>query len=100
MARRRQLRPEEHDLWQAVARTARPLHGATLPHPVVVGPVAAPATDTKKHASIPAFRVGEKTPHFRKDDALPGPGIQMDAKAFARCQRASWPRTHALICTA
>ena len=84
MARRRHLHPEELDLWQAVARTARPLHGVALPHPVVIDPVLA---EPKKHAAIPRFRLGEKVAAFRKDDALPSPGIQMDAKSFTRMSK-------------
>ncbi|NBO20641.1 MAG: DNA mismatch repair protein MutS, partial [Rhodobacteraceae bacterium] len=30
MARRRSLRPDEAELWQAVARSARPLHAALV----------------------------------------------------------------------
>lgn len=84
MARRRHLHPEELDLWQAVARTARSLHGVALPHPVVIDPTP---VEAKKHAAIPRFRVGEKVAAFRKDDALPSPGIQMDAKSFSRMSK-------------
>lgn len=84
MVRRRHLHPEELDLWQTVARTARPLHEVTLPHPVVIEPtLSAP----KQQAALPKFRVGEKAPLFRKDDVLPGPGIQMDVKAFTRMSK-------------
>lgn len=87
MSRRRHLHPEELDLWQAVARTARPLNGPMVPHPVVIDPAAPPLVEGKKLPGIPVFRVGEKTPHFRKDDVLPAPGIQMDAKAFTRMSK-------------
>lgn len=83
MPRRRHLHPEELDLWQAVARTARPLHGLVLPHAVVIDPAPTPI-EGKKHAAIPRFRLGEKAALFRADDILPGPGIQMDAKAFTK----------------
>jgi len=86
MTRRRHLRPEEQDLWQAVARTARPLHGPVMPHPVAIDP-AAPPVDGMKHAAIPRFRLGEKAAPFRANEGLPGPGIQMDAKAFARMSK-------------
>ena len=86
MARRRHLHPEELDLWQSVARTARPLHGVILPHPVVIDQGVAPVGG-KKHAAIPQFQVGEKATAFRKDDSLPGPGVQMDAKAFTRMSK-------------
>ena len=84
MARRRHLNPDELDLWQAVARTARPLHGVSLPHPVANEP---PLTEPKQRAALPRFQVGEKATVFRKDDALPGPGIQMDVKAFTRMSK-------------
>lgn len=86
MARRRHLHPEELDLWHSVARTARPLHGIVLPHPVVIDSAPAPV-EGKKQAALPRFQVGEKATAFRKDDALPGPGIQMDAKAFAKLSK-------------
>lgn len=86
MARRRQIHPEELDLWQAVARTARPMHGVSAPHPVVTGPAISPV-EGKKRAAIPQFNVGEKVAAFRKDEALPGLGIQMDAKAFAKMSK-------------
>ena len=85
MARRRHLHPEELDLWQSVARTARPLHGVVLPHPVVIDPT--PAVESKKYAAIARFQVGEKATAFRKDDALPGPSLQMDAKAFGKLSK-------------
>ena len=86
MTRRRHLHPEELDLWQAVARTARPLHGIILPQPVKVDLAAAPV-EMKKHAAFPRFRVGEKAAPFRADESLPGPGLQMDAKAFTRMSK-------------
>ena len=86
MARRRHLHPEELDLWQAVARTARPLHGGILPHPVVIDPVE-PVVEGKKHAAIPRFRLGEKSAPFRANESLPGPAIQMDAKAFTKLSK-------------
>ena len=87
MPRRRHLHPEELDLWQAVARTARPLHEVIVPHPMVIDPVVAPIENKKKFAAIPTFRIGEKTTQFRKDDRLPGTGLQMDAKAFTRMSK-------------
>ena len=86
MARRRSLYPEELDLWQAVARTARPLHGLSMPHPVTIDLTGAPG-ESKKHAAIPRFRLGEKAAPFRADQSLPSPGIQMDAKAFTRMSK-------------
>lgn len=85
MARRRHLHPEELDLWHAVARTARALHGVSVPHPVVIDP--APAVEERKRAAVPRFQIGEKAAAFRKDESLPGPGIQMDAKAFTKMSK-------------
>ena len=84
MARRRHLHPEDLDLWYAVARTARPLHGGAAPHPVVLDPTPA---GPMKHAAMPRFRLGEKAAPFRADEALPSPGIQMDTKAFTRMSK-------------
>ena len=84
MARRRQLHPEELDLWQTVARTARPLHGVGSPHPVVTEKVV---IEPKLRPSVPRFQIGEKATAFRKDESLPGPGIQMDAKAFTKMSK-------------
>lgn len=99
MARRRTLRPDEEDLWHAVARTARALHsnGASvlaraaadaLPQDKVSGkepPLVAPPKP---------FRLGEKAkiggahnlaPTL--SDALRAAPVQMDAKAFGRMTR-------------
>ncbi len=84
MARRREVRPEELELWQAVARTARPLHGVMSPHPVAIDQGANTLLEPKAHAAIPRFRMGEKAAPFRVDDHLPAPALQMDAKAFTR----------------
>jgi DNA-nicking Smr family endonuclease len=95
MSRRRTLRPEEEELWQTVARTAKPLHAAVLrrktdaapPLPVTVKPVEAAFR-------LPAFRLGEKsrlssghTQAPTLSDALAGAPVLMDAKAHARMTR-------------
>ena len=85
MSRRRTLRPEEEELWHAVARTARPLHAIKLhrkpdaapPAPLVITPQAPP---------LPAFRLGEKA-RPNPAHAAPQSPIQMDAKAHARMTR-------------
>jgi DNA-nicking Smr family endonuclease len=87
MARRRSLRPEELDLWQAVARTARPLHGIVAPHPVVIDQGLKAVPEVKARAAVPRFRMGEKAVPFRVDDSLPTPALQMDAKAFTRMSK-------------
>ncbi len=93
MSRRRTLRPEEEALWQAVARTAQPLHPARDHVPVAnlppaVAPAPAPAPP------VPVFRIGGKTHASRSHDLLPGlteslsaQGIRMDRKAFDRLTR-------------
>ncbi len=90
MSRRRTLHPEEETLWQAVARTARPLHASprrkldlptlVLTHPKPPAPSVAP--------NLPAFRIGEKARgHDLASTAQPASPVQMDAKAFARMSR-------------
>ncbi|WP_112311452.1 Smr/MutS family protein [Pseudogemmobacter bohemicus] len=82
MARRRQLRPEERDLWQAVARTLRPMHGA-LPEDVAQEaivpkeglPPAVPPPP--REAVLPRFRLGEKAAPTAKP--APQPVLRMDA---------------------
>lgn len=84
MARRRQLRPEERELWQAVARTARPLRAEADPAPA--GPDApengaVPATGVsapsgfrpgrKPAAPASAGHDGETAPDAAKAPALP-----------------------------
>ncbi len=84
MVRRRQLHPEELDLWQTVALTARPLHGVASSQPVIMDRVA---VEPKLRPAVPRFQIGEKAAVFRKDESLPGPGILMDAKAFTKMSK-------------
>ncbi len=102
MARRRTLRPEEEEIWQAVARTAKPMHSMghvflkkveTPPHPMsfqpeTVVPLAAPVP------RLPLFRLGEKSRVARTYDlaptlpqALANAALQMDAKKHAKMTR-------------
>ncbi len=83
MARRRLLRPDEAELWQTVARTARPMHGAVydVPQPV-------PAPDVPKHPAqprLPHFHIGER-PAPSPPAAAP-PTLRMDAKTHTRMVR-------------
>lgn len=104
MSRRRRLHPEEEDLWNAVARTAKPLHGRSRA-------VAAKGADPQTHAlqlpqsldphphppakpRIESFRLGEKARlHSGHDiapalsDSLAQQPVRMDAKAFGRMVR-------------
>jgi DNA-nicking Smr family endonuclease len=96
MARRRSLRPEEEELWQTVARSARPLHPEA---PIFVRkpapePAAPPVRPPEAHPALPEFRIGERAriarPHDLKPslaDHLQAAPLQMDAKAFGRMTR-------------
>ena len=95
MSRRRTLRPEEEELWQTVARSAKPMHvmpprrklDAPPPAQVHVKP-AEPAP------RLPAFRLGEKARTAPAHDIAPTLSesleqapVVMDAKAHARMTR-------------
>jgi DNA-nicking Smr family endonuclease len=97
MSRRRHLKPEEEDLWQAVARTAQPLHppkraasASELQLPAALPKAKEPA----RPETLPAFRIGEKARTVLGHDLLPDLSarlstapLRMDAKAFARMSR-------------
>ncbi|MDZ4094025.1 MAG: Smr/MutS family protein [Paracoccaceae bacterium] len=98
MARRRALRPEEQELWQAVARTATPLHAPQK----IAGLAAALAPEPRPSiAAMPPspsygrFRVGERAPAAgRGHDIVPAlkeqlaaAPVKMDRKAFERMAR-------------
>ena len=92
--RRRSLRPEEQELWQAVARTARPMHNAPLPREEPT-PIAPPdLRPPEKPAPLPGFRLGEKVSARRSHDVAPTltqtlatQPLRMDAKAFGKMTR-------------
>lgn len=93
MPRRRPLRPDEQDLWHAVARTARPLH-PTERAPLPSSPQKSPEPAAPPAAKLPSFRVGERSlTSARHDlvaplsDRLAAAPLRMDAKAFARMSR-------------
>lgn len=86
MARRRNLHPEEQELWQAVARTVTPMprHAAkplATPLPAPVMPEA-PAPVAPK---LPPFRLGERP--VPKPAHRPDTSLRMDAKTHARMTR-------------
>lgn len=103
MSRRRRLHPEEEDLWNAVARTAKPLHArprlAAKPAEPQAHAMQLPhALDPHPHAAakprIESFRLGEKARlHAGHDiapalsDSLAQQPVRMDAKAFGRMVR-------------
>jgi len=100
MARRRTLRPEEEELWHAVARTAHPMHTShvkTLNHRLLDLPPAVKGDAPRVIAPTPSFgrfRIGEKSRTAPGHDILPplreqlsAAPLRMDAKSFARMQR-------------
>lgn len=88
MARRRSLRPEEEELWRAVARTAKPMHAPIFRRKVEEsqGSMIEPPMKAPAKPRIPAFRLGEKPATPRPQTAAP-PALQMDAKAFGKLTR-------------
>lgn len=97
MARRRSLRPEEEELWQAVARTAKPMHAAIFHRkPVEPAPIFV-ADHPPSFPHLPSFgrfRVGEKVVVKPGNDILPplkdqlsSAPVRMDAKNYARMAR-------------
>ncbi len=87
MTRRRQLRPEEAELWQAVARTARPLHPQVLHNSHL--PVTPAKPEEPKHPAHPRlqhFHIGERALPQPMSAAVSSP-LRMDAKTHARMVR-------------
>jgi DNA-nicking Smr family endonuclease len=95
MSRRRTLHPEEEELWQAVARTATPMHVMPLRRKLDTPP---PAQVHVKPADpalrLPAFRLGEKSRITLSHNIAPTltesleqAPLLMDAKAHARMTR-------------
>jgi len=87
MTRRRHLKPEEEQLWGAVARSITPMHGPTLQKRLERSndPEAAPVPPAKE-PRLPDFRIGEKARPTATRDAETAP-IRMDAKAFGKMVR-------------
>ncbi len=99
MVRRRSLRPEEQEVWAAVARTARPMHPGrqlflkeieTPAHAVPLHPEG-PDAHGHAHPRVPLFRLGEKTKATTRIDLTPSPSealaaapLQMDAKTHGK----------------
>ena len=97
MTRRRKLRPEEHELWRQVARTADPLH----PHRIKTeqepdsAPRPLPPDPARQRDPLSPFALGERalpqtqTHVFPKTtaDHLHEAPVRMDAKAFTRLKR-------------
>lgn len=99
MARRRSLRPEEEEIWQAVARTTRPLHPGVHMTLRPVGPTNPAPQQPSEPAQMPApplaeFRLGEKARTSTRIDQPRTPGevlaaapVLMDAKTHGKMTR-------------
>ncbi|MFZ1470912.1 MAG: Smr/MutS family protein [Paracoccaceae bacterium] len=90
MMRRRTLRPEEVELWQAVARTARPLHPTR--HPVPIPQVdAAPEPKHPAKPRLSQFALGQHAlPQTRAPDLSPtltDHPLRMDARTHSRMSK-------------
>lgn len=103
MARRRTLRPEEEDLWRAVARTVTPAPGKLVLRPLETPPHAQPVREDAGPPPEPKappkpltpFRLGEKAMargpghevQLSIADWLAGAPVQMDAKTHGKMTR-------------
>lgn len=98
MARRRILRPEELEIWQAVARTAKPMHptGPIFLKPVLPAPHG--VVDGGQHHAqaprLPQFRLGDAAKLKPAHDILPtlaeslaNAPLNMDAKTHGKMTR-------------
>lgn len=101
MARRRALHPDELEIWQAVARTAKPLHPIgpiflqhVAPAPHSNPPLADAPLQPAMQPRLPLFRLGEKARIAAAHDLLPklsdslaAAPLQMDAKTHGKMTR-------------
>ncbi len=95
MARRRNLRPDEEDLWQAVARTARPSHPKPMHRVADPAPTLQHKPEPLPKPRLPSFHLGEKVrttpagPQLAPTpaEALAAAALRMDAKTHARMTR-------------
>lgn len=86
MPRRRHLRPDEAELWQAVARTARAMHPKAPHNPHL--PLAEAAAPEPKHPAAPRithFHLGERA--LPAPVAAVTPPLRMDARTHDRMLR-------------
>ncbi|WP_045388430.1 Smr/MutS family protein [Falsirhodobacter sp. alg1] len=96
MARRRTLRPEEEELWAAVARTAQAMHPAQRTAAPVPPPTKpdTPSVAVAPQPPVAPFRVGARSTPARPHDVSPtlreqiaAYPLKMDARQFARMSR-------------
>lgn len=103
MTRRRTLRPEEEELWQAVARSARPLHPksegfqrgidkSSHPHPPIMD--STPNEREVPKSWLEPFRLGQKARLTQGHDTAPtladslrAAPVRMDSKLHGRMMR-------------
>ena len=91
MRRRRTLRPDEAELWQAVARTARAMHSRAPHNPHL--PITEPPLTEPKHPAeprVPHFHLGERSTTsapLAQVVAPPSPPLRMDARTHDRMLR-------------
>jgi DNA-nicking Smr family endonuclease len=88
MSRRRSLRPEEEELWKAVARTAKPMHAPIFRRKISEAAAEPPSPAIKLPSTprIAPFRMGEK-PGTPQPKPTAASALQMDAKAFGKMTR-------------
>jgi len=93
--RRRTLHPEEQEIWQAVARTAKPMHKVSAVFLKPAEPKPAPLqTAAPAMPRLAVFRLGEKSRAKPGHDILPtlaeslaAAPLQMDAKTHGKMTR-------------
>jgi DNA-nicking Smr family endonuclease len=93
MVRRRRLSPEEEDLWNSVARTARALH-PSQPRPPEADTLKPQTTVQPSIPRLSPFALGEKVQRSERRNLGSGPtevlknaGLQMDAKTHGKMTR-------------
>ncbi len=95
--KRRSLNSDDQELWNKVAKTAKPLHSAAKKRalPITSKPKKSPTPRISDPAPIMPFRVGERAggaapKHDLKPSitsALASSPVQMDAKAYGKMRR-------------
>lgn len=88
MARRRSLRPDEQEIWNAVARTATPMHPAEVFMTAPAAPDFLPPFETVAiPAKLPRFHIGQAVRAPQNDFAPKPSPLRMDAKKHAKMTR-------------
>ncbi|SPJ23186.1 Smr/MutS family protein [Palleronia abyssalis] len=91
MSRRRDLKPEERELWRRVQKTATPMHPrrqAKLPPALDPKPRSAPEQSKPGPLDLSGFDLGKNAPSPpTRNSAAPAPALRMDAKAHRKMSR-------------